>query len=174
MASNPTPDPLAVALQGATRVVMDASLAIDALAGEVTRKARALRFLGICNARGIALIVPPTFPSEADTAVRHIVARGQLLAADMPLVFGALDALPLDMALDPTELNLVRQRARQIADELAITPVYDATYAALAEARGCDFWTVDKRFANAAKQVRRQPDGTTAPTLPNVRYIGDF
>ena len=112
MASNPapTPDLLAVALQSAARVVIDASLAIDALVGTPARRARARRFLGICNARGVLLIVPPTFPSEADTAVRRIVARGQLAAADMPLIFGALDALPLDMALDATELDAVRKR----------------------------------------------------------------
>lgn len=183
LASNPTPpqakapatpDPLAVALQGVTRVVMDASLAIDALAGEATRRARARRFLGVCDARGIALIVPPTFPSEADTAVRRMIARGQMPAADMPLLFGALDALPLDMALDATELEAVRVRARQIAEELALVPVYDSTYAALAEVRGCDFWTADEKFANAAKQLRRQSDGTMAPTLPNVQWIGGY
>lgn len=179
MATNPkqppaAPDPLDVALQNTARVVMDASLAIDVLLGTQPRKARALRFLNVCNARGIVLIVPPTFASETDTAVRRIVARGQLAAADLPYIFAALDSLPLDVALNATELEAVRKRARQIADELALTPVYDSTYAALAEARGCDFWTADEKFANAAKQLRRQPSGTTAPTLPNVRFIGDF
>ncbi len=174
MASNPSSDQLTVALGSATSVVMDASLAIDAIAGETARRARALRFLTICNAHGVALIVPPTFPSEADTAIRRIIARGQMPAADMPLIFGMLDKLPLAMALDAAELEAVRQRARQIAEELALTPVYDSTYAALAEARGCDFWTADEKFANAAKQLRRQPDGTMAPTLSNVRFIGDF
>ena len=168
------PDPLAVALQSAARVVVDASLAIDAIAGEAARKARALRFVVICNARGVVMIVPPTFPSEADTAIRRIIARGQMPAAELPLLFAALDLLPLDMALDATELETVRGRARQIAAELALVPVYDATYAALAEARGCDFWTADEKFANAAKQLRLQPNGTMAPTLPNVRWIGDF
>ena len=153
---------------------MDASLAIDAIAGETARKARALRFLNICAARGVVLIVPPTFPSEADTAIRRMIARGQMSAADMPLIFGALDSLPLAMALDATELDAVRKRARQIAQELALTPVYDSTYAALAEVRGCDFWTADEKFANAAKQLRRQSDGTMAPTLPNVQWIGGY
>ena len=181
MAGKPTPsqakvapDPLAVALQSAARVVVDASLAIDAIAGEATRKARALRLIRICNARGVEMIVPPTFPSEADTAVRRMIARGQMPAAEMPFAFGALDVLPLDMAQGATELEAVRQRARQIAQELALVPVYDSTYAALAQARGCDFWTADEKFANAAKQLRRQPNGTMAPTLANVRWIGDF
>ena len=87
---------------------MDASLAIDAIVGEATRKARALRFFGICNARGVEMIVPPTFPSEADTAVRRMIARGQMPAAEMPFAFGALDMLPLDMAQGATELKAVK------------------------------------------------------------------
>jgi hypothetical protein len=31
--------------------------------------------------------------------------------------------------------------------------VYDATYAALAELRGCEFWTADKVFYDAVKGV---------------------
>ena len=173
-AKAPAPDPLAVALQSATRVVMDASLAVDVVLGDPTRQARAIRFLAICNARGAALIVPPTFPSEADTAVYRNVKRSHFTPAQTAAIFRALDVLPLDMALDAIELETVRQRARQIAQELALVPVYDSTYAALAEARGCDFWTADEKFANAAKQLRRQPNGTMAPTLPNVRWIGDF
>ncbi len=153
---------------------MDASLAIDIILGEPTRQARAIRFLSACQARGVALIVPPTFPSEADTAVRKNVKRSQFTSAQTAAIFAALDKLPLDIALDAIELEAVRQRARQIAAELALVPVYDSTYAALAEARGCDFWTADEKFANAAKQNRRQPDGTTAPTLSNVQFIGDF
>lgn len=174
LANNPAPDLLAVALEGALRVVMDASVAIDALLGEPARKARALRFLGFCNTRGVGLIVPPTFPSESDSAVRRIVARSQLPPAVMTATFAALDALPLDMCLDAVELEAVRQRARQIADELGQPGVYDATYAALAQARGCEFWTADERFANAAKQNKRQPDGTMAPALACVRHIGDY
>jgi predicted nucleic acid-binding protein len=172
--AKPKPDPLAVALQGVARAVLDASLAIDALIGEPTRKARALRFFGICNAAGVVLIVPPNFASETDTAVIQSMRRGDIAAADVAPTLAALDALTLDIALDAAELNAVRQRARQIADELQQPTVYDATYAALAEARGCNFWTADKRFANAAKQVRRQSNGTTVPALPVVRSIADY
>ena len=51
------------------------------------------------------MIVPPTFPSEADTAVRRMIARGQMPAAELPFIFGALDVLPLDMAQGATELE---------------------------------------------------------------------
>jgi predicted nucleic acid-binding protein len=41
--------------------------------------------------------------------------------------------------------------------------VYDAYYAALAEARGCEFWTADKAFWQA---VRRR--------LKFVKYLENF
>ncbi len=170
----PAPDALAVALHGAGAVVIDACLAIDALLGTPPRKALALRFFAACNAGAVRLIVPPLFFCETDTAVRRLLQRGQLPAGTSLAVYAALDALPLTVALAAPELLTVRLRARQIADELQQPGVYDATYAALAEARGCNFWTADKRFANAAKQVRRQPDGTTAPALPLVRFVGDY
>ena len=40
--------------------------------------------------------------------------------------------------------------------------LYDAYYLALAQARGCDFWTADRRFVNSVPQV------------PCVRDIRDF
>src|SRR3712207_9203819 len=43
-----------------------------------------------------------------------------------------------------TLFRSVRARARVIAEILQQPRVYDATYAALAEARGCLFWTADK------------------------------
>jgi len=41
--------------------------------------------------------------------------------------------------------------------------VYDATYAALAELRGCEFWTADKAFDDAVKAA-----------LPFVKYLPDY
>jgi predicted nucleic acid-binding protein len=162
------------ALSGRLEVVMDASLAADALIGEPARKLLARRFLALCDGAGVRLSVPPIFASEADTTMRQSVRRGRLDAASLPLVFAALDALAVAVALDGAELQAVRIRAREIAALLDQPDVYDATYAALAERRGCDFWTADQRFANAANQSRRAPDGTTTPALPFVRFIGAF
>ncbi len=168
------PDPIAVALQGATQAVIDASLAFDAVIGEPARRTLARRFLAACNVLNVRLIAPPAFTGEVDTAARQAMHRGGLAAADLPAVYAALDALPIAVTLDAAALDAVRKRARVIAEMLQQPSVYDATYAALAEARGCYFWTADKTFANAAKQARRQSDGTTAPALPVVRFVGDY
>ena len=57
----------------------------------------------------------------------------------------------------------IRQRAREIAEQFNQPTVYDATYAALAELRGCDFWTADKLFYDAVKKV-----------LTFVKYLPDY
>ena len=55
--------------------------------------------------------------------------------------------------------NLVK-RARQIARQFGQPQIYDSLYAALAELRGCEFWTADKRFYDAVKGG-----------LPFVKYL---
>lgn len=165
-------DPMEAALQGKREIVIDACLVGNALIGDTVRKALARRFFAACSAMGVGLSVPPLFLAESDTVLRQSVRRAGVDVSQLPALFAALDALPINVATDAIELQAVRLRARQIAAMLDQPDVYDATYAALAEGRGCDFWTDDKRFANAAHQVRRAPDGTTGPTLAFVRFIG--
>lgn len=168
------PDPFVVALRGAAQAVIDASLAVDAVLGDPARQIIAVRLLSACASLRVALVVPPTFPGEVDTAARQNVLHGRLPAVELTNAYALLDALAVHTALDAAELDAIRQRARDIAEMLQQPSVYDATYAALAEARNCHFWTAERAFANAVKQARRQPDGTTAPALPIVRFVGDY
>jgi predicted nucleic acid-binding protein len=57
----------------------------------------------------------------------------------------------------------MRQRAREIAEQFNQRAVYDATYIALAELRGCEFWTADKLIYDAVKA-----------TLSFVKYLPDY
>jgi predicted nucleic acid-binding protein len=57
----------------------------------------------------------------------------------------------------------MRQRGREIARQFRQRKVYDATYAALAELRGCDFWTADQQFFN-----------DVAPVLTFVKYLPNY
>ncbi len=57
----------------------------------------------------------------------------------------------------------MRQRAREIAEQFNLRTVYDATYAALADLQGCEFWTADKVFYDAVKTV-----------LTFVKYLPDY
>lgn len=185
LANNPTPgvpaapNPLEAALTGAVasgviEVVTDANLAADLLIGTPARRARARRFFALCARLNIALVAPILFGVELDSALRRAVMRRQVPAGHLPALHQDADRLPVSLVTDAAALDAARQRARVIAGELAQPANYDALYAAIAEARGCPFWTADKRFANAAQQVKRQPDGTTALALPIVRYLPDF
>jgi predicted nucleic acid-binding protein len=161
-------------LTGRARIVVDANLAADAILGEPARRSLALSFFAACRAAGVQLLAPPIFAAEADSVVRRALHMGLLSSADAVATYDALDSLPVEFATDLAQLMVIRVRARAIADLLQQPRVYDATYAALAEVRGCEFWTADKSFANAAKQVRRQLDGTTSPALAVVRFVGDY
>jgi predicted nucleic acid-binding protein len=70
-----------------------------------------------------------------------------------------LNALPVVIVYDPR----VRERAREIAEQFNQERVYDATYAALAELRGCEFWTADKAFFD-----------TVSGTLTFIKFIGNY
>ena len=54
-------------------------------------------------------------------------------------------------------------RALQFASQLKQGAVYDAHYLALAESFGCELWTADERFYQAA-----------SPSIANVRWLGEF
>jgi predicted nucleic acid-binding protein len=105
------------------------------------------------------LIAPPLFESEVDSAVRRRVRRGEFTVAAAAAAQGLLDELPVDIVQDRN----VRPRARQIASQFNQNQVYDATYAALAELRRCEFWTADRDFHNAVKNG-----------LPYVRFVGEY
>src|SRR5262249_20181720 len=104
-------------------------------------------------------IAPPFFVSEADTAVRKRVYDGTLLPADAQKAYAGLDKITVHLVTHPN----LRQRARELAEQFQQRTVYDCTYAALAELRGCEFWTADKNFYNAVKAG-----------LPFVKYLPDY
>jgi predicted nucleic acid-binding protein len=112
-----------------------------------------------CANNQISLVAPPTFEGEADGAVRYLAHVGKITSAAEQAAFALLDALPLSTVHDPH----VRQRARDIARQFNLPKVYDATYAALAALRGCEFWTADQRFFNAV-----------SGSLTFVKFIGNY
>ena len=107
----------------------------------------------------MTLISPPFFESEADTAIRKRVYDGRLSLTDAEKAFVGLDKVTVRVFTHPN----LRQRAREIAEQFNLRTVYDATYAALAELRGCEFWTADKVFYDAVKAV-----------LTFVKYLPDY
>jgi predicted nucleic acid-binding protein len=94
-----------------------------------------------------------------DTVIRKRVAAGKLSQNDAQKAYNILDRAPVRIT---THAGL-RQRAREIADRFNLPAVYDATYAALAELHGCEFWTADKVFYDAVKS-----------TLAFVMYLPNY
>ena len=78
---------------------------------------------------------------------------------DAKKAFAGLDRVTVQI-FRPTNL---RQRAREIAEQFNLRTVYDATYAALAELHGCEFWTADKVFYDIVKAA-----------LTFVKYLPDY
>ncbi|MDZ7344855.1 MAG: type II toxin-antitoxin system VapC family toxin, partial [candidate division KSB1 bacterium] len=94
-----------------------------------------------------------------DTAIRKRVYDGRLSSSDAKKAFAGLDKLTVRLLTH----SMLRQRAREIAEQFNLRTVYDATYAALAELRGCEFWTADKMFYDAVTGA-----------LSFVKYLPDY
>ncbi len=109
-------------------------------------------------------IAPPLFESEFDGILRRRVFLGTLTTQAATAAQRVVDALQIEIIYDPA----TRVLARSIGETLNRMRVYDATYGALAQLRGCDFWTADERFYNAAT------DEGKGGAFPFVRFIGTW
>jgi len=138
---------------------VDANIAVKwFIKGEAFRH-KALKFLRESVGAGITFIAPSLFESETDSVIQTRLIEGRTTQNVADQTFALLDNAPVVMVTHPN----LRQRAREIARQLNQRKVYDATYAALAEIRGCEFWTADKIFYDAVKA-----------TLPFVKYLPDY
>jgi len=138
---------------------IDASVIVKlALKGE-SHRVTTRRLVRESTVAGIELIAPPLFESEVDTVIRKRVVAGKLSLEDAHKAYWVLDRAPVQITTHPD----LRQKARDIAERFNLPTVYDATYAALAELRGCEFWTADKVFYDVVKAV-----------LPFVKYLPDY
>ena len=137
-------------------VVVDAALALRrSLPGPGRTQARALWLRW--EAEETRRITPAIFAGEVASALLRSVRYAGLPRTDAQ---GILMALLRAVAIAADDA-LLAPRAFAIADAIGGTKVYDSLYAALAEREGCDLWTADERFFNAA-----------APHFPWVRWVG--
>lgn len=142
-----------------SKLCVDASVVVKLVLKGESHRVKARRLLRDCLVNNVTLIAPPLFASEVDTVIRKRVYEGTLSLANAKKAFAGLDKVPVQMVGHPD----LRQRAREIAEQFNLRTVYDATYAALAELRGCEFWTADKVFYDVVK---------TALTF--VKYLPDY
>ncbi len=138
-------------------IVIDASLALHATMAGHEYNAQARRFLSD-NATA-RLLAPPLFEAEADSNLRRMISALKIKPGAAAALVQLLDALPLEIMQDAA----TRKRARELGDRAMLDKIYDCTYAALADLRGVELWTADKRFFHAVSGA-----------LPFVKFIGHY
>ena len=137
-------------------VVVDVSFALKWVVTEPFTP-EAVAFLEDWREQGVELISPVLFAYEATNALyrkRPTANVSAWLSANLN------DLLAVVRLRTVTEAML--NRGAEIAEILRRPAAYDSQYAALAEAEGCEFWTADERFWNAAGR-----------RFPWVRWIGE-
>jgi len=126
---------------------VDASVGVKWVVKGEPFRAKAQKLLKESLADGITLIAPPLFEYEVESVIQTKVVRGLATVADADLALQALAAAGVQLVAHPDAVK----RAREIARQFSQPKIYDSLYAALAELRGCEFWTADKNFYDAVK-----------------------
>jgi predicted nucleic acid-binding protein len=147
-------------------IVTDADLWLNVVLPAHPSHDAARQLVADCLAAGVTMSAPAWWEAEADSALRGMVKGGLLTSDAAQEAQRLLDAAPVVLAHEPA----MRMIARQIANAARRHDVYDATYAALAVARGCDLWTADRRFFNA---VQNEARGLYPVRLVNS-YAGEY
>lgn len=142
-----------------TERVIDASVAIKWVMKGESHRAQARKLLRDSLSAGIRLISPPLFENETESVIQEQVFLRRVSVADADKALRALDHVGVEIIYHPR----LKDRAREIARKCDQRRVYDATYAALADIRGCEFWTADKSFYGAAMAI-----------LTLVKYLPDY
>lgn len=139
--------------------VIDASLAIAWLDPGEPFRAEAVRLLGDARAMSVTLIGPPLLHYEVESTLQRWLSTGRSPLAAVDASLAQYYAIGVQIETHP---DMVR-RAREIARLCRQVRIYDSLYAALAELRGCDFWTGDTPFHTAA-----------SPLLPFVKHVQHY
>lgn len=124
---------------------------------EHTAKARALR--NDARAAGEPLVAPPVLRGEICNIIRQRMRRSGLSIARARVQLRRFERFPL--LID--EIAGLYDTALVIADRYNLPAAYDAIYVALAQFRGEELWTDDRRLLNGL-----------GGRLPFVRWIGDY
>ncbi len=139
------------------QICVDASLAVLWLVPtESSRQASDL--LEQWTRLGVDFICPPLFDAEVTSVIRLYVHLKKLLPEEGEEAFSGYSSLGVN-TLSPGRLT---QTAWELARKYNQPRTYDMQYLALAELKDCEFWTGDKRLANAVHGNKR------------VKWFGDY
>lgn len=108
----------------------------------------------------VQVIAPSLLRYEVTAVLRKKVYRNLL---PEPVAHTALSTVLNLEGIEFVNSMALHVRAWEIARRLNLPTTYDAHYLALAEMRGCEFWTADERLGN-------RPQGTA----PYIRLLRQF
>lgn len=126
-------------------IVIDTSLVVHALTNDGSLGKVAAAFLQ-STLQKYNYLAPPLFDAEVESTLNLWRVLNHRSNGQLKLVRQALTDLNIEIIHFP-ESHLV---TREIADNLRLPRVYDATFAALAKIKNVDYYTADKTFYNAA------------------------
>lgn len=105
------------------------------------------------------MIGPPMFYAEVTSVLRENVFFGKIRPEE------GTEALSicLDIPVRIVDSREVYRKAWELAKKFNLPRTYDMQYVAVAELADCEFWTADKRLANALRNK-----------VNRIRWVGDY
>lgn len=123
------------------KVCIDASLALKWVMPEIyTEKAQGL----LCDwiTKGFTLIAPTLFIFEVASALRNKVHREIITQEEGLYALNQIRQGRVELIFSQNQV----ERAWEISGNLELPTAYDGFYLALAEEKGCEFWTADENL----------------------------
>ena len=139
-----------------TLVCLDASVALAFALPDEPLHAQAVDLIKALIGRGSLFCTPAMFAYECDSVICLRAWKKELDNEDVQLARAAIAALPITIEYDLSN----HDRAFEIARQYDQPRAYDAAYAAHAEARGVELFTVDEPFyqaVNGNKKPKKAP-----------------
>jgi predicted nucleic acid-binding protein len=128
-------------------IVVDADMAVRAVIHGESSSAYLARFER-WHEEGVPVYAPAFWEAEVVSAIRQYAYRMEITS---PEAHEAVDVFfDLHVEVVPLDKELC-QNALRWAEKIQQSKVYDSIYLALAERLHADFWTADKKLAEAAR-----------------------
>ena len=139
--------------------VIDASVAIKWLVKQEPFRNQARQLLRDAQLNTISLIGPPLLEYEVESSLQRRLYYGRTTTKAVDASLNSFYALRIRIVSHRDVIAHAREIARRFNQEC----IYDSVYAALADLRGCEFWTADKVFYD-----------TVHAELKFVKYLPDY
>jgi len=137
-------------------VCFDASMALAFVLQDEPLHAQAVAVVEELDSQGARLCSPALFAYEVDSVIRLRQWKGTLTEEEAEEARAILAAMSIQLEFDEADRN----RAFEIARDYEQPRVYDASYAAHAQARGVELLTTDRPFFEAVggnKKPKNEP-----------------